>query len=121
MPNPLDKASSRLPRVTITGMVLCSLTGIGPSAMTNDEPHPGAAPYRRVCYVCHDRNADPRVAVGAPRLGNQKAWESRIKKGADTLHHNISTMTYNGMKMPTGDLSPAEVKSAIGYMLQEVE
>jgi cytochrome c5 len=39
--------------------------------------------YQRTCFSCHSSGIN-----GAPRTGDQQAWELRMEKGMDTLVQN---------------------------------
>jgi cytochrome c5 len=79
----------------------------------------GEAEYRRVCFACHDRQAAHPASLGAPRLGDRAAWESRVGRGLQRLYE----AALNGRPpevppMPRGDLTEAEVKAAVDYMVK---
>lgn len=80
----------------------------------------GKATYDKVCFACHAQGI-----AGAPKYGDMAAWEARLEKGADALHHNaIAGFTGSaGMMPPKGGnpaLSDDEVKAAVDYMLAAV-
>jgi cytochrome c5 len=81
-------------------------------------PAPAAAAdgqqvYQSACFACHGTGA-----AGAPKLGDQVAWEARVAKGKDTLlQHALNG--FNAMPPRGGrmDLSDEQVSAAVDYML----
>lgn len=74
----------------------------------------GQKRYEATCKMCHEQGL-----LDAPKLGDKTAWQARIAKGKDTLYKN-STKGFN--KMPAqavGDVSEAEVKAAVDYMVEK--
>lgn len=99
---------------------------IGLSAMLAAEtmaapPHPGEAPYRRVCFGCHDKGIEIPNSKGAPRLGNLPAWEPLRKRGIDSLVSSVINPAPGRFVMPRGELSDSEVRAAVDYMLQQAD
>ena len=76
----------------------------------------GEQVYEATCKLCHSAGV-----AGAPKLGDKAAWEPRLtQQGFDTL---VSTaISGKGAMPPKGgnaNLSDAEMKSAIEYMLSK--
>jgi len=73
----------------------------------------GEAVYNKACIACHSTGV-----AGAPKVGDKAAWEPRLAQGMDTL---MSTaLKGKGAMPPKGghaNLSDAEIKAAIEYML----
>lgn len=73
----------------------------------------GEAVYSKACIACHSSGV-----AGAPKVGDKAAWEPRLAQGMDTL---MSTaLKGKGAMPPKGghvNLSDAEIKAAIEYML----
>ncbi len=71
--------------------------------------------YDTTCSVCHAQGL-----LGAPKLGDQAAWQPRIKQGmVELFAHTING--YNRMP-PMGtciSCSNAEIEAAVKYMVQE--
>jgi len=68
--------------------------------------------YEEACMMCH---AD--ASMGAPALGNAKAWAAVTAKGMDTVYHN-GINGINGMPPKGGSsLSDADFKSVVDYMI----
>lgn len=79
----------------------------------------GKAVFSQACFACHQTGA-----AGAPMIGNKEAWAPRIAQGMDVLKQH-AIKGYAGKKgyMPPkggrGDLSDAQVFSAIEYMVSQ--
>ncbi len=77
----------------------------------------GEKTYKAACFACHGTGA-----AGAPKFGDKAAWGPRIAKGLDTLHTH-ALKGFKGKKgfMPAkggrADLSDADVKAAVDYMV----
>ena len=79
----------------------------------------GKAVYDQACFACHGTGA-----AGAPKFGDAAAWADRIAKGLETLHkHAIEGFSgETGIMPPKGgrtDLSDAQVKAAVDYMIDQ--
>lgn len=79
----------------------------------------GQKTYQAACFACHGTGA-----AGAPKLGDKAAWKSRIAQGMDKLNEHA----IKGFKGSTGfmpakggraDLSDADVKAAVAYMVAQ--
>ena len=79
----------------------------------------GQKTYQAACFACHGTGA-----AGAPKTGDKAAWKARIAKGTDVLNTNA----IKGFKGSTGfmpakggraDLSDADVKAAVEYMVAQ--
>jgi cytochrome c len=74
--------------------------------------HPGKKAYEASCSVCHATDA-----MGAPMVGNKKAWEAVMKKGIDKVYHN-AIHGINGMPPKGGtSLSDEKIKEIVDYMV----
>ena len=69
--------------------------------------------YDASCKLCHATDT-----MGAPKVGDAKAWEALMKKGADKVLVNAIKGT-GGMPPKGGnmDLSDADIKEIVDYML----
>lgn len=81
----------------------------------------GPQVFNEACITCHGSGIG-----GAPVFGNAEAWGPRIEKGIEVLHtHAIEGFQgSSGFMPPKGgrlDLSDAEVKAAVDYMVAEAE
>lgn len=81
-------------------------------AASSGEPRSGEEVYTASCQACH------AVGVGgAPKLGDDAAWEERLAKGIDQVYANalngINAMPPKGTCMSCSD---DEIKAAVDYM-----
>ena len=77
----------------------------------------GKSTYDHVCFMCHAQGV-----AGAPKIGDKAAWAPRIKQGKATLYeHALKGFTGDTGVMPMKggrpDLSDAEVKAAVDYLI----
>ena len=71
--------------------------------------------YMRNCAVCHL----PGIA-GAPKVGDREEWTKRVRAGVANVYRNAIKGIPNTAMMAKGghdDLSDAEVKAIVDYML----
>ncbi len=78
----------------------------------------GPQVYNEACNICHGAGIG-----GAPKIDEPSLWAPRIAQGNDTLYqHAIEGFTGNfGFMPPKGarmDLSDAEVRGAVDYMVE---
>jgi len=70
--------------------------------------------YEASCAVCHATDA-----MGAPAVGDKKAWTATLKKGIDKVYHN-AIHGINGMPPKGGtSLEDAKVKAVVDYMVSQ--
>ncbi len=96
--------------VAAAGLMLMGATG---AAMADA----GEKTYKMACFACHGTGA-----AGAPKFGDKTAWGPRIKKGKETLYkHALHGFKGKSGTMPAKggrtDLSDADVKAAVDYMV----
>lgn len=94
---------------TATGVAACLLLVL-PVAASPD----GESVYAKICGRCHSTGE-----YGSPRLGDTAAWTPRFHEGVD--HLLDQAINGLGAMPPRGgveDLSDADVRAAIVYMLQ---
>jgi len=74
-----------------------------------------AATYQASCFACHASGA-----AGAPLLGDQEAWNSRMEKGMNVVMANvingINAMPARGLCM---DCTDNELRSIVDYMITQ--
>ena len=73
--------------------------------------------YNQSCAMCHAAGL-----ANAPKLGDKAAWEPRLKAGKDGLVQ--SALKGKGAMPAKGgaaDLSDAEIKATVDYMLGKVK
>lgn len=81
----------------------------------------GKAVYDSACVACHGTGV-----AGAPKLGDKAAWAPRIAQGMETLYtHSLKGFQgKTGVMPPKGgfaNLSDAEVKAAVDYMVSKAK
>lgn len=84
-----------------------------PQKKKGEAEHPGKEAYNKSCAVCHKTDK-----MGAPDVGNVKAWKKVMEKGMDKVFENSLKGT-GGMPPKGGnmDLTDAQMKEIIDYML----
>ena len=76
------------------------------------QPRSGQAVYEEVCKACHETGE-----LGAPKLGDTKAWKPLIAEGQAMLFRaSIKGIRKMPAKGGRPDLSELEVKRAVVYM-----
>lgn len=95
-------------------VVFCSALLIFSVATVSASDDPGQSVYTKSCAACHASGV-----MGAPTVGDKAAWAGLIAEGVDALTGNA--IKGEGMMPPKGgnaNLTDAEVKSAVAYMIQ---
>lgn len=99
------------PSLTLLAM-LAGLLPLSVYANGDKTPKSGAEVYEHYCAACHDTGQ-----LGAPKLGDRKAWRPLIAEGQRMLER---TSIRGIRKMPPKGghphLSDLEVKRAVAYM-----
>lgn len=112
--------------------LLLAVTLFATSTFAVEGPDAGETHYERVCSDCHSKGAKNKLAKGAPRLGDRRAWESRVSKGADVLYAKMMKAKVHGKEDDVvwqttnpyiwrEDLNDAQIRQALEYMLQQGE
>ena len=103
-------------------MLLCA-----PGVRATDTDATAAGRYRRTCAECHDKGKSKRSdARGAPRLGDARAWESRVGKGRDALYRRLLAephgrdLAEDRRSEWRGRLTDADVGDVLDYMLEQL-
>jgi c(7)-type cytochrome triheme protein len=100
---------------------LISLMGLAAAVVlpvqAQDKAAAGKGVYDKTCAVCHGTGIN-----GAPRFGNAGDWQPRLAGGPAKLYQSALKGTAKGMPAKGGNpnLSDADVKSAVDYMLAQV-
>ena len=109
---PVGKLAMELP----TAVAVIN-TSISTGTVTRD----GAQVFDQSCAACHVSGI-----AGAPKLGDQMQWKTRLAKGTQVLYGN----TLNGISSSIGvmpakggnaSLSDAEVKAAVDYIVAKAK
>ena len=82
----------------------------------------GPQVFNEACYLCHS----PPGVPGAPVIGDPAIWEQRVEQGRSVLYdHAVNGYQGEAGFMPAKggrvDLSDAEVRSAVDYMLEQLD
>ncbi len=98
-----------------TLLIVCSaaMLTMGTSALSAE----GKTVYDKTCATCHNAGL-----AGAPKLGDQAAWQPRIEQGKDALYH--SALNGKGIMPPKGgnaSLSEEDVRAAVDYMVSQAQ
>jgi cytochrome c5 len=85
--------------------------------VSDGKPRDGATIYNSICKACHETGL-----AGAPKTGDKSAWAARIATGNAALLKSV----INGKNaMPprggAADLSDAELKAAVGFLVGKVK
>ncbi|WP_301102185.1 c-type cytochrome [Propionivibrio sp.] len=84
---------------------------------SDGKPRDGASIYSTVCIACHAGGV-----AGAPKTGDKAAWAPRIATGNAVLLKNAANG--KGAMPPRGgaaDLSDAELKAAVDYLIDKAK
>ena len=80
-------------------------------------PKDGATIYNTVCGACHNTGV-----AGAPKLDDKAAWAPRVGTGKEALYKSaIGGKNAMPAKGGAADLSDAEIKATVDYMLGKVK
>ncbi len=88
----------------------------GGVAMAEGATRSGEDVYNAACMACHAAGI-----AGAPKVGEQMAWASRIAKGMDALYDSgINGVAGTGMIARGGcaDCSDDEIRLAVDFMVE---
>lgn len=84
------------------------------------DPAAGEKIFKQFCTSCHGN--PPIIAIQAPRIGDQKAWQIRRKMGMQTLM-KLTIMGVGAMPARGGcfECSDAQLRETILYILSHSE
>ena len=114
-----DNPAAVLDRIGPVGKVVLAgdeATAPAVAAAPVGEVSPGEAIYNKACVACHASGV-----AGAPKLGDEAAWEPRLAQGVDGLLQ--SAIKGKNAMPPRGtcmDCSDDDLKAAIEFMLGTV-
>ncbi|MCB1930473.1 MAG: c-type cytochrome [Rhodocyclaceae bacterium] len=102
---------NRTLRIPALALAILGCAPFGAAHAQNDK---GKAIYDKVCVACHSAGI-----AGAPKLGDAKAWEPRIKAGIDALYESALKGKAPAMPAKGGatDVPDADIKAAVDYMV----
>lgn len=133
MPNQVKQAQAGLlsnghsvgDRIRPVGKVVMELpqaNGVSVAGVSSAVPSKnGAQVYNQNCVACHGTGI-----AGAPKIGDQAQWKSRLAKGTNSLYLNA----LNGVQSPAGvmpakggnsALSEVEVRAAVDYIVAKLK
>ena len=115
-------ASPQAPAAAVVASTASVPLAAAPAATVSAPPVPAAKVdgkkiFESTCSVCHGAGI-----AGAPKVGDKAAWAPRLATGIDTLYK--VALTGKGAMPPKGgnkDLSDAEVKATVDYMVTAVK
>jgi cytochrome c5 len=96
-------------RTALLGFGIAAAACLAAPAMAAD----GKAVYDKTCTVCHASGV-----ANAPKFGDKSAWAPRVATGKDALLGSV--IKGKGAMPPkagAADLSEADIKAAIDYMV----
>jgi len=104
-------------RAIVTAVVLVAgILSSGVAAAEGDAAA-GEAVYNRVCKMCHNSGM-----MGAPKLGDRKAWSARVEQGESTLtEHAITGIRKMPPRGTCKSCSDEDIANAVAYMLSKVK
>jgi len=121
----LSNGLSVLERIKPVGKLVMELPAeiavTNPSISTGKLSRDGAQVFNQSCAACHSSGI-----AGAPKLGDQVQWKTRLAKGTQVLYVNA----LNGISSSTGvmpakggnaSLSDTEVKAAVDYIVAKAK
>ena len=80
-------------------------------------PKDGATIYNSVCGACHNAGV-----AGAPKVDDKAAWAPRVATGKEALYKSaIGGKNAMPAKGGAADLSDAEIKATVDYILTKVK
>jgi len=97
---------------TLAACLLLSATALTSQSFAQNDA--GKAVYDKVCVACHSAGI-----AGAPKFGDAKDWEPRIKTGMSALYESALKGKAPAMPAKGGatDLPDADIKAAVDYMV----
>jgi len=121
----LSNGLSVLERIKPVGKLVMELPAEIPvtnaSISTGKLTRDGAQVYDQSCAACHSSGI-----AGAPKLGDQVQWKTRLAKGTQVLYVNaLDGVSSSAGVMPAkggnASLSDTEVKAAVDYIVTKAK
>ena len=121
----LSNGLSVLERIKPVGKLVMELPAEIPvtnaSISTGKLTRDGAQVYDQSCAACHSSGI-----AGAPKLGDQVQWKTRLAKGTQVLYVNaLDGVSSSAGVMPAkggnASLSDTEVKAAVDYIVAKAK
>ena len=86
-------------------------------AAASSGPKDGPTIFNSVCGACHNTGA-----AGAPKVDDKAAWAARVAQGKEALYKSaLNGKNAMPAKGGAGDLSDAEIKATVDYILTKVK
>ncbi len=74
--------------------------------------------YQHFCQNCHSEH--PLIPIGAPRLGDTKAWQTRIAKGKKLiLQHTLEGYHLMPARGGCFECSDAQLEAVVDWMMSK--
>ncbi len=87
------------------------------AAPATSGPKDGPTIFNSVCGACHNTGA-----AGAPKVDDKAAWAPRVAQGKEALYKSaLNGKNAMPAKGGAGDLSDAEIKATVDYILTKVK
>lgn len=87
------------------------------AAAASSGPKDGPTIFNSVCGACHNTGA-----AGAPKLDDKAAWAPRLAQGKEGLYKSaLNGKNAMPAKGGAADLSDAEIKATVDYILTKVK
>lgn len=118
-----DAASGSSGPADTAGSATKAIAAVAPSGSQTQGAQPGAKAragdqvYQQTCAMCHATGL-----AGAPKTGDNAAWQSRVAQGKAKLYeHAIKGIRAMPAKGGNPNLPDVEVKAAVDYMVTEAK
>lgn len=93
-----------------------SATNNKPASTNKIATRSGQTIYKQFCAACHSTGA-----AGAPKVGDKRAWKSRLAKGGKKklIENAIKGINFMPPKGTCAACSDQEIKATVDYMLSK--
>lgn len=87
-------------------------------AALKHDPRAAEKIYQQFCANCHALH--PLIPLGAPRIGDKKAWQQRLTKGqALLLQHTLNGLGLMPARGGCFECSDEQIQMVINYMIKQ--